>query len=57
MVLLSETLKESVWTGSSTLSSWSRKPARLMFIHYTSVLSPAESVLNGMAALMFKMPQ
>ncbi len=51
----SGTVWESFWTGSSSLSSWS-KPARLMFIHYTSVLSPAESVLSVLATLMFQTP-
>lgn len=50
------TLGESAWTRSNSLSPRPRKPARLMFIHYTSVLSPTESVLSVLASLMFQMP-
>lgn len=44
----------TTWTGSSSLSSWSRDrmPARLMFIHYTSLLCPADSVLGDLVTLM-----
>lgn len=49
----SGTLEEPDWTRSSSLSSWSRKPARPMFIHNASVLC-TDSFLGGSAALMLR---
>lgn len=54
----SRTQEHSAWFGSSSLSSWSRKPARLMFIHYHPAASSTRGVLGGPVALMmFQMAQ
>lgn len=48
----SGTLEKAAWTGSTLLSSWFLTLAKLMFIHYSTILSPAGTDFCGKATLM-----